>query len=178
MKNVIESKNIEEIIERLKNGQVGVLPTDTIYGVHGLGNNEDILNRIYDIKHRPHDMPIIRLISHIDQLYEFNIDLSEHHLDILNKYWPGTNTFVLTLHNGGTMSFRLPDNEFLQSIVFKTGPIISTSANIHGKEHATIIDQAYAYFEDSVDFYVDGGHLKNNPSNVYLLDGDNIVKLR
>ncbi len=76
------------------------------------------------------------------------------------------------------MSFRFPKDKFLIEIMNKTGPLISTSANLHGRPHAMNIQQAFEYFGSSIDFYVNGGDLNNEPSSIYNIFDGRLEKIR
>ena len=66
----------------------------------------------------------------------------------------------------GTQSVRLPGHKQLRELIAKTGPIISTSANLQGEPVSHNLAQARKYFGDQLDFYVDAGVLKGEPSTI------------
>lgn len=175
---ILGTNDIEKICELLTSGHIGVMPTDTIYGLHCLANSTDLINKIYTIKDRPKNMPFITLISSTKGLNDFEILPTEFQKETMNKLWPGPNSLIFTDVSGQTRSFRLPNNEFLLNILSVTGPLISTSVNKHGYNNAKNIEEAYFNFKDKVDFFVDAGTLSNPPSNVYSLVDDAIKQLR
>lgn len=181
--NTEESK-ISEII---RSGGVGVLPTDTLYGLVCSAFNEDAVERVYELKKRDRKKASIILISSIDQVKEFGVSLDDNDREKVAEYWPGRNTLIFKcndekfsyLHkNLNSLAFRLPDNERLIKVLQKTGPIIAPSANKEGEPPAENTDQAKLYFGDDVDFYIDGGVLSGNPSNIIDLTEDNPKQLR
>jgi L-threonylcarbamoyladenylate synthase len=175
---VIKSDNVKEIYENLLKGKLVILPTDTIYGIHCLASREDLVEKVREIKQKEQNMPMITLVSKKSDLSDFGIEIGETELAAIGKYWPGPNTLIFNTKEGTTRSFRLPKNDFLISIIDKTGPLISTSANLHGQPHSRNIKTALEYFGDKVDVYVDGGELNNTPSSIYKLEGGEIVKIR
>ena len=160
----------KEIIKRFKNGEVGVLPTDTIYGLHCLASESSAIDRIYELKQKPRSEKFIRLISSIDDI---PFKLTEFEIEFAKKYWPGPVTLIFKGE-----SFRLPHNDFLIGILEKTGPLVSTSANIHKDQSALSAKDAYETFGNDVDFYVDDGILENSASKIFMIEDDQFKKLR
>lgn len=175
---ILKKNQISEISKLLLDGFVGVLPTDTVYGLHCLAHEDTLVKRIHDIKGEDYDKPLIVLISDYTDLVKFNVDLNEYENEIAKKYWPGHNTLIFTAKDGTTKSFRIPQDSFLTEVLKVTGPLVSTSANIHGKPQSNSINEACDYFGVTVDFYVDGGNLNNPPSSIYKIEGNNLIKLR
>ncbi len=172
-------QEIKEIVKIIKKGGIGVMPTDTLYGLVGSAFSKKAVLRIYKVRKREKDKPFIILISSIADLRKFNIKLSARHLTFLKKIWPGPVSVILHLGNkkqktrnklfylhrgANTLAFRLPKNKQLQNILRKTGPLVAPSANISGKLPATTITEARKYFGNNVDFYLDGGRISREPS--------------
>lgn len=169
---VFDINQIDEIVSLLKEGKIGIMPTDTIYGIHCLANDSTLFDRVYQAKERPGDMPFIKLIASALELDSFGVTVNDFVHSIMRKHWPGPNTLVFEIEEGRTEAFRLPENGFLQAVVSQTGPIISTSANKHGFPVVKDITEAQEVFGDDVDFFVDGGKLSNPASSIFkILDG-------
>lgn len=167
-----------KLIEMLKDGKIGVLLTDTLYGIVAAADNEQAVERVYQVKGRDATKPPITLIGDISQLYD---PLPSGVDQTMNGLWPGKNTVILPqpsapawlVRGSQGMSYRLPDNPRLQQFLAQTGPLIAPSANPEGQSPARSIGEAEGYFGESVDFYVDGGVAMNNqPSNIYILTAD------
>jgi len=172
---------IKEIGESIKRGQIGIIPTDTIYGFACSVFNEKSIKKVYKLKKRSLKKPFIILISSIKDLHLFNIVPSQE----LKNYWPGKVSIIIDckekkfkyLHRGkNSLAFRLPNNEELIKIIKISGPIISSSVNTEGNKPATNIKDAKKYFNDKVDFYIDKGTLKSKPSKIISLSGEIIRK--
>lgn len=179
-------KNINEITELLKNGKIGVMPTDTIYGIVGLALSRETVEEIYRLRKRAADKPLIILISNLNDLNHFNIRLTEKQKNFLNKNWPNPLSVILPcppekfkyLHRGtNSLAFRMPKDEKLLELLKQTGPLVAPSANPEGGEPAKTTDEAKKYFGDRVSFYIDGGKIESNPSTIIRLkrDGKKIV---
>ena len=182
-------KNANKIIVPiLLSGGIGVFPTDTIYGVLGSALKKETVERIYKLRKRELKKPMIILISSIDDLRMFGIDLNAKQKSVIAKLWPGKISIAFDckskkmsyLHRGTfSLALRLPKDENLVKILKKTGPLVATSANIAGEKPAETIDEAKKYFGKKVDFYVDYGKLKSMHSTLVKVDVlGNIAVLR
>jgi L-threonylcarbamoyladenylate synthase len=162
----------DKVVELLKKGDVGLIPTDTIYGLSARALDEAAVERIHTIKGRDAGKPLIVLISDIKMLDLLSISAGQAR--IIERYWPGRLSFEFQapdapawLHRGQNhFAIRLPDYEDLRNLIRKAGPIVSTSANKQGGEPARSIQEAQALFGDKLDFYVDAGRLDNPPSTL------------
>ena len=159
----------------LKRGGIGVLPTDTIYGLVGSAFSKKAVEKIYKVKKRKKDKPFIILISSLKDLGLFNIKPDEEVFTLLKKIFPAKVSIILPcksrkffyLHRGkNNLAFRVPKNLWLRRLLSKTGPLVAPSANLEGEAPAETIKQAKEYFGDKVDFYYDKGKIKAKPSTI------------
>lgn len=186
--------NNTDLIKTLKNGGIVVLPTDTIYGVVGKAEYINTVERIHKVRNDGLEKRCIVLISNINELEKFSINLSKDEKEILKDYWydgfnsenknrrPVTVTLPFTterftyLHFGkGFLGFRLPQEIGLQNLLKETGPLIAPSANLSGLPPAKNIEEAKNYFGDKVDMYVDGGEIIAKPSKIIKLNKDGSI---
>jgi L-threonylcarbamoyladenylate synthase len=175
-----------KIIELLKAGKVGVMPTDTIYGIVGSALNQGTVEEIYILRQREKDKPFIILISSLDDLKKFEVSLTKEQQAFLGKNWPNPLSVILAvnnekfayLHRGkNSLAFRMPKDDKLLSILKETGPLVAPSANLAGVKPAGTIEEAKKYFGDKVNFYMDEGRRKSKPSTIIQLyeDGKQII---
>lgn len=168
-----ESSKLDDlkVVSILKKGGIGLLPTDTIYGLSCSALNESAVLKIHELKKRDKNKPLIVLISAVNQLKDLGIG---HAGPVATKYWPGSVTVILSakiaphwLHRGTkTLAVRLPAFKELTNLISKIGPIVSTSANIQGYLPAGSASQAKEFFGEQLDFYVDIGELPGDPSTI------------
>jgi len=174
-------------INTLKNGGIGVIPTDTLYGLVGQALNVKTVERIYQVRKRKPTKPFIVLISKITDLEKFAIKLDKKTEEILNNIWPGQVSVILPcqnkalkyLHRGlNSIAFRLPAKKDLINLIKETGPLVAPSANSEDQAPALTIDEAKKYFGHKIDFYQDVGRLESAPSTLIKLVGNKIEILR
>ena len=174
-------------LEILKNGGIGVMPTDTIYGVVGQALNPQTVERLYAVRRRRPDKPFIVLIGSIDDLKRFGVQTTEAENKILKTYWPGQVSIILPcpepkldyLHRGtNSIAFRLPNKPELLAVLHQTGPLAAPSANPEGLPSAKSIIEAREYFHDLVDFYEDAGPLESEASALIRLENGEVKVLR
>ncbi|MFA6135796.1 MAG: L-threonylcarbamoyladenylate synthase [Candidatus Paceibacterota bacterium] len=167
------------IVDILKNGGIGVIPTDTIYGIVCSAINKKSVEKLYKLRKRNPKKPFIILISSINDLKLFNVKPNVKIKNILKNIWPNKVSVILPcpykkfsyLHRGTkTLAFRMPAKKELIDLIKKVGPISAPSANPEGQKPASNIKEAIKYFGDKVDFYVDGKEAKNIPSTLIKLD--------
>lgn len=175
-----------QTIDLLKKGKIGVIPTDTIYGIVGSALSPETVEKIYGLRKRASGKPFIILISSIHDLEKFDVVLTSKQKDFLGKFWPNPLSVVLPvtggkfkyLHRGkNSLAFRMPKDRKLLNLLKQTGPLVAPSANFEGSKAAETMSQAKGYFGNKIAFYADGGKLKSQPSTVIQLyeDGTRIV---
>ncbi|MDD5738900.1 MAG: L-threonylcarbamoyladenylate synthase [Candidatus Pacebacteria bacterium] len=174
-----------KIIQILKSNGVGVLPTDTLYGLVGSAFSEKAIERIYKLKNRSQNKPFIILISKIKDLKMFGVEIKREEKATLKKYWMSPVSIILECPNlskemsylkplNNTLAFRCPNLKWLRKLLKKTGPLVAPSANPESSPPAENIEQARMYFGETVDFYVDNGELKGQPSTILKLNEDGV----
>jgi L-threonylcarbamoyladenylate synthase len=169
--NMFTDMNDSAVVDFLCNGKIGVVRTDTLYGLVGLARDASAVERIFQVKGRSPTKPVLVLISNEKELFD-PYDTSA----FIGDLWPGKNTIILpsphapewVTRGGGSVAYRLPADIELVELVSKVGPLIAPSANPEGGEPARTIQQAVEYFGDSVDFYVDGGEVTDNTPSALL----------
>lgn len=175
----------QKYIDILKNGGVGVIPTDTIYGIACSVFSKEALDRIFEIKGRDENKPPVVIINDVKELDIFGIKISDKAKEFINKYWPGKVSIIFDispeysyLDKSRGLAIRLVNDFKIKEFLEKTGPLATSSANTQGLPPAKNIEEAKKYFNDKVDFYYDIGDLISEPSTLVKISGDNIEVLR
>lgn len=159
-KEIIEITN-----DILKNKGIVVLPTDTVYGLMTSVFNFDGQKQIYKLKGRNLKKPLILMSNNIETLKRF-VNFPKGIEKIVMEFWPGQLTLILPttelgkLLTGGrdNLGVRIPNCKLLLDIMAKYDiPLMTTSANISGKESAKTATTATEYFDSKIDLIVDSG---------------------
>jgi L-threonylcarbamoyladenylate synthase len=171
---------------QIRHGAIGILPTDTIYGIVADAFNMRAVERVYQAKGRSPKKPCIILVDSPEAITGFGVPPEQ--IAKVSQYWPGAVSVIFWdiaeelayLHRGThSLSFRVPADETLRGFLANTGPIIAPSANKEGQLSAKNIQEAMAAFGDLADFYVDGGQLVGEPSTLIRIEpNDSLTILR
>ncbi len=148
------------------NGIIG-LPTETVYGLAGNAFSEEAIDKIYKLKNRPSNNPLIVHISSVNELDKVATDIPELAYKLAHHFWPGPLTMVLKKHPSipysvtsgkETVAVRVPNHplclKLLQSIDF---PLVAPSANPFGQVSPTNAKHVANYFGKKLEFVLDGG---------------------
>lgn len=167
-------KEILKAALALKNGYLVAFPTETVYGLGADATNQDAVSRIFSIKNRPKNHPLILHLDSINEIENWAIEIPDYAYKLANKYWPGPMTLILKRRSnvkdfvtGGqeTVGIRIPNHEIALSLLqeFKkigSGAIVAPSANKFGKVSPTSfehVNQELLKDLDSNDLILDGG---------------------
>lgn len=167
----------------LASGGVAILPTDTVYGFSAVVSEKfKSGEKIYRIKGRNENKPMIQLISSPDDLKVYT-DLVPP-ASLLEK-WPGPLTIIVPLKSSlspenVTVAFRCPGDFWLREVIARCGfPIYSTSVNRSGEKVLETVDEIVAEFGREVDLIVsDGDRHGSVPSTIVRMDGSDVVVVR
>lgn len=169
----------------LKPEAVGIIATDTVYGIVARAEDKAAVERLYEIKKRDEKLGTL-VAANLEQLEA--LGLKHRYLKAVEQYWPGAVSVIIPsgdpnltyLHRGKmSIAVRIPDDKKLQELLQKTGPLLTSSANQPGEPPATNIQQAKDYFGDKPDFYEDGGDLTGRePSTIIRIIDDAVEVIR
>jgi L-threonylcarbamoyladenylate synthase len=155
----LRSDNLGECAARvaisLKQGNLCIVPTDTIYGIVALDRLPDAVERVYAIKKRPLEKSLIRLIGRVESLRDFTDQALP---PSLATYWPGPLTIVFEgkrrgTEPAGTTAVRFPNDPFLRRLFEELCflPLVAPSANISGEEDIFDCSVLAGMFSSAVD---------------------------
>ena len=154
-------------VQTLANGGLVAIPTETVYGLGAAINNEVAIAKIFVVKGRPQNHPLIVHLADIDQLHQVAHDIHPDAIKLAHACWPGPLTLLLhrnenvsTSITGGrdTVAVRIPDNAFTRQLILDLGsPIAAPSANRFGKVSPTTAQHVCDDLQNDVDLIVDDG---------------------
>lgn len=147
----------QELVQQLSKGAIGVMPTDTVYGLVCEANIQEAVMRLYKVKHRE-NKPGTIIAASVEQLVE--LGLKKRYLKAVEQFWPGPVTVIVPTDNTaltyldqgvGSLAVRVVDDPRIIELLEQTGPLLTSSANKPGEPPATTIAQAKNYFGDTID---------------------------
>ena len=159
---------IEQAVIALKEGELVILPTETVYGLGADATNGEAVARIFDAKGRPSFNPLIAHVTDLE-MAESLVQFDPISKKLAQKFWPGPLTLVLPiLENSnvselvtaglGTLAIRMPKHPIAQALLGKfQGPIAAPSANISGMLSPTNMGDLDPRIESKVAAILDGG---------------------
>lgn len=180
--------DIERLVDLINNGNIAVVPTDTVYGIIGDATNIDVIHKVYEVKKRNYSKPLILMVSSIDMLEKYVLEVNNIEKKLIDRYWPGKLTILFKKNNNvddlitsgsNLVGIRYPDNKELNELMDKLNkPLISTSCNISSKEVITSIDMLEEDISKHVSYVYDGGILSDTSSTIVRVNGGKIEILR
>lgn len=171
-----------EIIRLLADGAVGIIPTDTVYGLVCSAMEPNSVDRVFKVKLREHNPGTI-LAGTVDQLV--SLGMKRRYLQAVEHFWPNPLSVIIPcddsleyLHMGlRSLAVRIPADEELRVFLEQVGVLMTTSANQPGEPVAQTVEEAQAYFDEAVDFYVDGGDLRGRPPSTIIRIVDDAIEI-
>lgn len=154
----------------LSEGELVAIPTETVYGLAADARQKEAIGKIFQVKNRPSNHPLIVHIDSVDALSCWAREVPKEALLLANKFWPGPLTLVLKkcpsildeVSKGlDTVALRVPDEPLLREILrsLNTG-LVAPSANPHKKLSPTSAIQVYQGLKDKIPMILDGGLCK------------------
>lgn len=184
-----DPEQIAAAFEQIQAGGLVAFPTETVYGVGADVWNAAAVERIYAIKNRPTDKPLIVHVSSIDMAQRVCQTWPDTATRLAKCFWPGPLTLILERNerlpgavtsHGPTVGVRMPDHPLTLALIeMLDTPLAGTSANRSGELSPTHPAHVRASFEDASLFILDGGRCVGGiESTVVDLSGDQLRILR
>jgi tRNA threonylcarbamoyl adenosine modification protein (Sua5/YciO/YrdC/YwlC family) len=151
-------------VTALRRGDVVAVVTDTVYGLVCDPAAPAAVERVYRLKGRPSDLELTLLGATALQL-EGLVRWSPVASALAGRFWPGPLSLVLPVgerrlaipRRGTTLSVRVPGHEVTRRLLERSGPLASTSANVHGRPPAASAAEVLEQFGDAITVVLDGG---------------------
>ena len=162
------AEGIQQARTAVENGDLIVLPTDTVYGIGADAFSAAAVAALLEAKGRGRQSPppvLIPALATLDALAE---TVPQEARDLAGAFWPGGLTIVLPAQPSlawdlgetkGTVALRMPNNPIALALLRSTGPLAVSSANKTGMPAATTAQEAEEMLGDSVTAYLDGGRV-------------------
>lgn len=161
----IDTKVLEDAGRVLRSGGLVVFPTETVYGLGGNALNPEAAKKIFEVKGRPQDNPLIVHVA------DFNIDELVDEIPgvakkLMDRFWPGPLTLILkksdlvpetTSAGLDTVGIRMPANKIARELIKEARvPIAAPSANISGRPSPTEVERCIEDLGNKVEYIIGG----------------------
>ncbi|MCL2772259.1 MAG: L-threonylcarbamoyladenylate synthase [Oscillospiraceae bacterium] len=186
LENPCELKKLERAGKIIRNGGLVVFPTETVYGLGANAFDESAVKKIYEIKGRPSDNPLIVHFADPEDIYKYAEvpDIAEK---IIKKFMPAPLTLVLKKKGNefdsscklDTVAVRVPKNNTARKLIELAGvPITAPSANLSGKPSPTNAAHIMSDLDGKVDMIICGENCEIGlESTVISFNGDGIINI-
>lgn len=164
---IINAKEgLDDAVSLIKNGELVVFPTETVYGLGANAYNSAAVRKIFEAKGRPQDNPLIVHISRVEEVREIARDIPEVFYTLAERFMPGALTVVLprseripdiVTAGGDTVAVRMPDNAFARELIARSFPLAAPSANRSKHVSPTSAKHVYDDLKGKVPLILDGG---------------------
>ncbi|TMB82025.1 MAG: threonylcarbamoyl-AMP synthase [Chloroflexi bacterium] len=148
---------------------LAAFPTDTVYGIGCRVGDVQAVARIFAAKRRPTERQVPILAASLEQAAELGYRVDDRVQRLASRWWPGPLTIVLRVEDGAgatpsmavTQAFRVPDHRVALSLIERSGPLATSSANRSGEPETYDADDVLVAFadDDLLDAVVDGGRV-------------------
>jgi tRNA threonylcarbamoyl adenosine modification protein (Sua5/YciO/YrdC/YwlC family) len=180
------SDKMDDIVDRIRKGEIFVYPTDTIAGIGCIGNNQKSVERLFNIKQRDHDKPISYAFADPDHILEY-AELEVRYRGIFDLL-PGPLTLILRRKKDSTelyglkeytIGVRVPEGDWFLHLIKAVGyPIVTTSANITGESPSSTVSLINKDLRSKADFIIswEGALSKQASTIISLIDDFKMIR--
>ncbi|MBN1847244.1 MAG: threonylcarbamoyl-AMP synthase [Deltaproteobacteria bacterium] len=177
-KENLQSAAIRRAKEILLAGGVVAFPTESFYGLAVNISDERAIKRLFHIKQRPNDQPILILIPSFQTLQDYVDIIPPFAQTFIQRFWPGGLTLVFHAGNAvsplltagtGKIGVRLSSHPIATALAREiAGPITGTSANLSGKPPCSSAEDVSMQLGDRIDLILDGGRTSSDKGSTIL----------
>jgi L-threonylcarbamoyladenylate synthase len=170
----MSQNDFSRALKALKNGDVIIYPTDTLYALGADIFNEEAVKRVFEIKHRPFSVPLPVAVAS-KKAIEIIASLNENAHKIIDRFLPGTLTVLLkkkesvpmiVTSGSETIALRIPQQRIALRLLSEFGPLTVTSANLHHEKTPGVIKDILMQLQTEVPVALDVGRLDAAPSTI------------
>lgn len=166
-RNNPEIELIDLAAKVIREGGLVAFPTETVYGIGANSFDEEAVKKIFMVKGRPQDNPLIVHIAELEQIYDLVEDIPQKAKILMEKFWPGPLTLIFKksqkvpyVNTAGmdTVAIRMPSDTIAHLLIKRAKvPISAPSANVSGKPSPTDASHVVEDLDGKVDIIIDGG---------------------
>lgn len=149
---------IHEAAAMLQRGGLVAFPTETVYGLGANLQDPQAVQELYQVKHRPFEKQATLHIADPDEVVHHGVRVTDLAQKLMERFWPGPLTLVLSRADGSTLGFRLPRHPVALALLRAARvPVIAPSANLTGQPPPQTAEQVLRDLADRIDLVLDAG---------------------
>lgn len=182
-------RDITKVKQLLENGELAVVPTETVYGLAANGLDSNAIEKIFQLKNRPKNNPLILHFSNKNDILSYVKEFPEVLSKIADQFWPGPLTILLPKNNKvpnivtsglSRVAVRVPKKKILMSLLNEINfPLAAPSANLYGKISPTTVAHVQKYFDGKISYILDGDECEAGiESTIIGLENNKVVIYR
>jgi L-threonylcarbamoyladenylate synthase len=189
----LTQQSIADAASVIKRGGLVAFPTETVYGLGADGFNPEAVRKIYEVKGRPGDNPLILHLESAEAVAGIVETVSSHAKKLMDKFWPGPLTLVFKKRKtlpawvGGhpsrtadTVALRVPANPIAMALIKASGcAIAAPSANRAGRPSPTRADHVFSDYGNNgaIDYVLDGGETERGLESTVVDVSGSVVRM-
>ena len=177
MTRIVSAAALGEAATALREGGLVAFPTETFYGLGAAALQSSAVRRIFEVKGRPDDKPLLVLVDSVAMAESLAVEVPSRGRELMDRHWPGALTLVLRARahvpvevtaGSGTVGVRLSAHPLARALVTALGgPVTAPSANPAGQPPPVTAAEVATYFADGLALVLDGGRTPGGePSTV------------
>lgn len=169
---------LKKAAEVINSGGMVAFPTESFYGLAVSVKDEKAIQRLFDVKKRRSDQPILMLVPSVERLNQIVVHIPKIARLLMSRFWPGGLTLIFEakpdLPQGltagtGKIGVRLSSHPIARALAEAVGmPITGTSANISGEAACSIAKEVHHSLGEKVDLILDGGKTAGGKGSTIL----------
>jgi L-threonylcarbamoyladenylate synthase len=181
---MVDAAALDDAAAALRDGDLVVYPTETVYGLGADALDPDAIERVFDAKRRDRDRPISLAVPAVDAVDDYAAP-TERERAFCRAFLPGPVTVVLEarepvpaalLAGRDRLGVRVPDHDVALALLERAAPVTATSANVSGRPGARRVTDLDAEIREAAAATVDGGETPGGGSTVVDVAAGEIVR--
>ena len=184
---MLEKSQYKKASKILQNGGLIAFPTETVYGLGVVFDNEQSYERLINVKRRPHEKPFTIMCGSLDDIKKYAY-VNELAQKLIDAFMPGQFTIILkakenlprwVVSKEGNVGIRISDDKFVQNLIIETGkPLLVPSANRSGESPCHTSNEVKDSLGNDLDAIIIGESVSNIPSTIVFVDDSvHIIRL-
>ena len=184
---MLEKSQYKKASKILQNGGLIAFPTETVYGLGVIFDNEQSYERLINVKRRPPEKPFTLMCGSLDDIKKYAY-VNELAQKLIDAFMPGQFTIILkakenlphwVVSREGNVGIRISDDKFVQNLIIETGkPLLVPSANRSGENPCHTSNEVKDSLGNDLDAIIKGESVSNIPSTIVFVDDSvHIIRL-